>query len=282
MTIKELLNYGIKNLRNNNIENPVMKARIILGFVINKPKEYIITHDKEEVIIQYINNYKVAVNKMCNGIPIQYITNKQEFMKLNFYVDENVLIPQNDTEILVEEVMNLCKDFEKVVVLDLCTGSGAIGVSIAKYVEKSVVYASDISSKALQIAKLNSKNNMVSTKMNFIESNLFEKIENIKFDIIVTNPPYIETDTIKELDIEVQHEPKIALDGGEDGLDFYKNIIENADKYLKKDGYLALEIGYNQKEAVVNLIENTNKYKDIYSKQDLAGNDRIIVAKKVN
>ena len=139
------------------------------------------------------------------------------------------------------------------------------------------IVASDISKKALEVAKINAKNNDV--EIEFIESDLFDNI-NKKFDIIVSNPPYIKTEVIKDLSLEVQNEPHLALDGGQDGLDLYRKIINNAYKYLENDGYLALEIGYDQKEEVIELIEKSNQYKEIYSKKDLAGNDRIIVCKR--
>ncbi|MBO5413297.1 MAG: peptide chain release factor N(5)-glutamine methyltransferase [Clostridia bacterium] len=143
--------------------------------------------------------------------------------------------------------------------------------------EISEITASDISKKALVVAKINAKNN--NAEIEFIEADLFNGIDK-KFNIIVSNPPYIKTDVINELSLEVQNEPHVALDGGQDGLDFYRNIINNAYKYLVEDGYLALEIGYDQKQEVVELIENSHKYKDIYSKKDLAGNDRIVICKR--
>ena len=230
---------------------------------------------------------------------MQYVTNKQEFMGLEFYVDENVLIPQPDTEILVEEVIDICKNLnahnnsykdgnnECIKILDLCTGSGAIGISIAKNIENSKITLSDISKKALEVAKQNCKNiigytnSENSNKIKIIQSDLFENI-NDKFDIIVSNPPYIKSEVIETLDKEVQNEPKIALDGGKDGLEIYRRIIDESYKYLKLNGYLALEIGYDQKEDVIDLIKNTKKYTHIYSKKDLAGKDRIVICKKEN
>lgn len=163
----------------------------------------------------------------------------------------------------------------------MCAGSGAIGISIAKYLVNVDVTMSDISKKALETAKKNAIKNNVEDKCKFIQSDMLENIED-KFDIIVSNPPYIKTEIIKELDIEVQNEPIIALDGGQDGLKFYRIIIEQAYKYLNKNGILALEIGYDQKEEVIKLLKESGKYKDIYSKQDLAGNDRIVVCKYKN
>lgn len=281
MNIKKTIEYGINLLKENNINEPINKTRIILANILNKNKEYILIHENEEVTDDVLNAFKINIQKLCNGVPLQYITNKQEFMGLEFYVDENVLIPQPDTEILVEEVINIAKKENKLDILDLCSGSGAIGISIAKSIKNSKIILSDISKKALQIAKRNCIKNNVNNEIKIIYSDLFENI-NGKFDVIVSNPPYIKSDVIKTLDKEVQNEPKIALDGGKDGLKIYKRIIKDAYKYLKPDGYLALEIGYDQKAAVIKLIKSTGRYTNIYSKKDLAENDRIVVCKKEN
>lgn len=254
-----------------------------MQYILNKPLSYIIANREEELDEEQQEKFINGIQKIINGTPIQYITNEQEFMKLKFYVDENVLIPQPDTEIMVEQII---KDYNKsgneneVKILDLCTGSGAIGISLAKFIEKSTIVATDISSKALQIAKLNSEKNLCHKKMRFILSDMFDRIENEKFDVVVSNPPYIKTDIIKSLDKSVQSEPFIALDGGMDGLKFYKIIAENAYKFLNENGKLYLEIGYDQKGEVISLLEKTLFYKKISCIQDLAGNNRVIIAKK--
>lgn len=222
----------------------------------------------------------IYIDKIINGKPIQYITNEQEFMKLKFYVDENVLIPQPDTEILAEKIIDEYSDKE-VKIWDLCTGSGAIAISLAKYIKKSNIIATDISNKAIQIAKLNAEKNLVHKKIKFILSDMFKNIENDTFDLIVSNPPYIKTDVINNLEKSVQNEPNIALDGGEDGLKFYKIIAENAYKFLNNNGKLYLEIGFDQKENVINLLQKTYKYNEITCIKDLAGNDRLIIASKI-
>ena len=298
MNIKQSLEYGIELLKENNIDEPILKVRMILANILNKTKEYLMVHELEELDEDLMKIFKEDIEKICKNIPIQYITNKQEFMGLEFYVDENVLIPQPDTEILAEEVINICRGrscacpHKNIKILDLCTGSGAIGISIAKNIENCEITLSDISLEALKVATQN-YNNIVGgsiarpqntdieekkCSIKIIQSDLFENIKD-KFDIIISNPPYIKSDIIKTLDKEVQNEPLLALDGGKDGLDIYRKIIEQAYRFLNKDGYLCLEIGYDQKEDVIKLIEETNQYKDIYSKKDLAGNDRIVVCK---
>lgn len=278
MTIKEGLTNAIDLLKKTNIESPISQARIVLANVLQKSKEYILINENESLEEQIYNEFIEKIEKISCGIPLQYITKSQEFMGMKFFVDENVLIPQPDTEILIEEILNIIDKKEDLEVLDMCTGSGAIAVSIAKYTNNCKVYAVDISSGALEVAKKNAIKNGVNEKIVFINSNMFENIDcNKKFDIIVSNPPYIETDTIKQLSIQVQKEPKIALDGGVDGLDFYRNLALNSKKYLKKMGVIAMEIGYNQRKAVTNLFKT--EYKNIYYKKDLSGNDRVIVCK---
>ena len=279
MTIRETIRKGMIMLKNNNITEPNIKARLIMQYVLNKPKEYLMVYDNKTVMLRQEVNYFKAIKKLCQGLPLQHITHRQEFMKMTFYVDENVLIPRQDTEVLVEEVIKIAKKINAKKFLDLCTGSGAIAVSLAKYIQESNVTAVDISGKALNVAKLNSRNNEVEDRITFIESDLFKNLKKEKYDMIVSNPPYIKKDVLKKLDKEVQREPKIALDGGYDGLDFYRKIINEADEYLKFHGYLCLEIGYDQKEEVEELIKKQGKYIDTYCKKDVCDNDRVIITK---
>jgi len=272
LNISELLVNGKHLLKD--IEDGNIKARILLEYILKLSREKIVSNPNIEVSDNNVEFYLNKINDIKNGMPIQYITNKQEFMKLNFYVDKNVLIPQPDTEILVEKAIEICNNHgNDIKILDLCTGSGAIGISIAKNIKNAKVYATDIKNTVIDIAKQNAKQNNVDN-IEFIVSDMFENIQEKDFDIIVSNPPYIETDVIKTLPTEVRNEPIIALDGGKDGLKFYKIILSEYKKYLKKDGYLLLEIGYNQAKSVGELI-NLN-YSII---EDLAGNDRVIIIK---
>lgn len=275
MTIKQAITKGMIMLKSNNVESPKLKARLLLQYVLDKPRQYIIVYDNKEIDKQQQWQYFVNIEKLTKGIPLQHITHRQEFMKMDFFVDENVLIPRPDTEILVEEVIKIAQKYNSPRILDLCTGSGAIAISLKKFVSNADITAVDISEKALEIAQKNAEK--LEAKINFVKSNLFDKLDNKKFDIIVSNPPYIRKDEIKKLSEEVQKEPKIALDGGEDGLDFYRIITEQAINYLKTGSFLCFEIGYNQKNDVIKIIEDEQNYKNTYCKKDLYGNDRIII-----
>lgn len=277
MTIKQALNKGMIILKTNNIESPKLKARLLLQYVLNKKREQLIIYDNESITPQQERIYMANIEKLKKGTPLQHITNTQEFMKMDFFVNNEVLIPRPDTEVLVEEVIKIGKTKKNPTILDLCTGSGAIAISIAKYLPNCKVCASDISVKALEIAKINAQKNEVADKIEFIKSDLFKEMEGMKFDIIVSNPPYIKTGVIKTLNLEVQNEPQIALDGGSDGLEFYRHIVEEAYSHLKFESYLCFEIGYDQREDVIEIIKNAKTYLETYSKKDLYGNDRIVV-----
>ena len=279
MTISELIKKGMIELKNGNIEEPKLKARLLMQYVLNKSRQYVIVNDSEELDNIKEKQYLEEIKILKKGFPIEHITHQKEFMKLSFFVDKNVLIPRQDTEILVEEVINIAKKNNAKKILDLCTGSGAIAVSLAKYLPQAEITAIDISNEALKIAKKNAISNNVENQITFISSDMFTNLNEEKFDIIVSNPPYIKTNVIKNLDIQVQNEPYIALDGGKDGLDFYKKIINESYQYLKYNGYLCLEIGFDQKIDVIELIENTESFTGTYSKKDLFDNDRIIVTR---
>lgn len=280
MTIEENLSIAIKKLKEEKIEEPMRKARLLLSHILRVEKEYFIIHNHEILQEKQEEEYQEIIQKLIEGEPLQYLTHRQEFMKLDFYVDENVLIPRADTEITVEEVITYCNNQKKsnIRILDLCTGSGAIAISLKKYIPNCEVVAVDISKNVLEVAKKNERQNQVG-KITWLQSNLFEKVEGI-FDIIVSNPPYIKKDVIATLDKQVQKEPILALDGGKDGLMFYREILSKAPNYLKKEGMIFLEIGYDQKEEVQNIINQTKQYKSIKCKKDLSQNDRMVMARK--
>lgn len=311
MKLQELIQNSKHELDSLNVEDADIKLKILIEYVFKISKEKLILKYKDEINDKKVEEFRKLLKKLENGIPIQYIINNQEFMGLNFYVDENVLIPQPDTEILVEEVIKYCnelrnnesedketnKDYKEniekepiinkedkninkktIKILDLCTGSGIIGISIYKYLENVEIYASDISQKALNIAEKNT--NLNNAKINFINSDMFENIHIKDFDIIVSNPPYIESKVIESLSKEVQNEPKLALDGGEDGLKFYRCILENANDYLRKNGAIFLEIGYDQKEKIEEILKSYKIYKETKCIKDFGGNNRVIIIKR--
>jgi len=217
--------------------------------------------------------------------PIQYIIGVTEFLGSDFIVNEDVLIPRPETEMLVEIAVERAFSFQSSAVglniLDLCTGSGNIAISLTKKITNCKIAASDISDKALAVARKNAGANGVSGAIEYIESDLFENI-NGKYDIIVSNPPYIarhEFDTLQE---EVRFEPRIALDGGDDGLEFYRRIFREAHKFLKKSGYVIVEIGYGQAKAINGIIVRAGNFKLVDIRKDHNGIDRIITAKWIN
>lgn len=282
MKLVEILKKGYETLKENQIPDYSIIARTLLTYTLKKSKIYLIINQEEEIPEKIYKKYNNYIEEIIEGKPLQYITNNQEFMGINFYVDKNVLIPQPDTETLVEKVLEIVQNNYKdqIKILDLCTGSGAIAIALYKNIKikNKHIYASDISKEALEIARKNATKNKANITL--IQSNLLEKIDQRQFDIIVSNPPYIETNTIKKLSIQVQNEPIIALNGGEDGLEFYKEIAKQAKKYIKKGGYLCFEIGYNQAQQVVKILQQEKNYKNIEIIKDLSGKNRCIISKK--
>lgn len=220
--------------------------------------------------------YNELVNQRAGHIPLQHIIGTQEFMGLTFKVNENVLIPRQDTELLVENVVDYLENDERTV-LDMCTGSGCIAISVDRLSKGSKVEAVDISEKALEVAQENNRLN--NAKVTFIQSDLFTNVTG-KYDIIVSNPPYIRTDEIPKLMEEVKsHEPVMALDGMEDGLYFYKKICSEASDYLNDNGKIFFEIGYDQGDDVSEILRQ-NRFCNIEVLKDLSGNDRVVIARK--
>ncbi|MFA9397702.1 MAG: peptide chain release factor N(5)-glutamine methyltransferase [Clostridiaceae bacterium] len=277
MKIGELLNIGIVKLKENAIDSYILDSQILLAHVLEKNKLYIIINkdievdkEKEDVFLKFIKER--AENK-----PIKYITKQAEFMGFEFFVDKGVLIPRPETEALVEMSLDYINRFNYKKVLDLCAGSGAIGLSIAKLANVEVAL-SDISDKAIEVSRINKKKLNIDNA-NIVKSDLLnEFIKNKdKYDIIVSNPPYIEKAEIDNLMEDVKcYEPYEALCGGEDGLLFYKKIIKDSTLILNKGGLILFEIGYNQGDEVKNLLLE-NKFSSIDIVKDLAGLDRIVV-----
>lgn len=270
MTFERAWRYGKEILQSAGIKECELDAWYLLEYVFKIDKSWYYLHGKEEMQEEKYQEYELLLKKRSERIPLQYITGSQEFMGLNFKVNSHVLIPRQDTETLVEEAVKRLEPGMEV--LDLCTGSGCVIISIMKH--KPVIgTASDISKQALLIAKDNARTNQV--EVNLVRSDLFQNILG-KYDMIVANPPYIPTEAIADLMPEVRDfEPIDALDGKEDGMYFYHKIVQESRKYLKSNGYLCLEIGHDQGGRVAFLMEE-NGYRNVKVVKDLAGNNRVV------
>lgn len=285
--MESLVKKGKEILGEREFMNTSLEVELILSHILKKDRSYIIVHNKEILEETIVEKFLRLIELRKKGIPIQYILNSQEFMGLDFYVKEGVLIPRGETELLVEHILDLIeKNYPKektVRILEVGTGSGAIPISIAYYTKNTEIYTVDIEEIPYNVAKENCKRYGLENRIKFLLGDLFEPIraENTdeKFDIIVSNPPYIKKDEIEKLQIEVrEHEPKSALDGGIDGLDFYRKIILKSCDFLVRNGILAFEIGYDQGEEVVSLM-NEN-FKEINLIKDYSGLDRIVLGVK--
>ncbi len=277
MTIREALVKGTQILNAAKIETPAVDAGVMLCHVLGCDRTWLYAHGGEDLDKNASEKYSLHLSRRCTGMPVQYITGKQEFMGLDFHVAQGVLIPRPDTEVLVETALELGRQKKQgVKILEIGTGSGCIPVSIAYYLKNSFVLAADISEKALEIARMNAIKHGVSGRIEYIRSNLFKKIEMSGFDMIVSNPPYIRSGEIPGLQREVRDfEPGLALDGGEDGLDFYRSIARSAPAYLKEKGNLAFEVGIHQAEQVARLMES--RFEEVAVKKDLAGIGRVVI-----
>ena len=294
MRVKELLALGEKQLRECGIDDAETDSKLLYCFLRNIPRSRLILEYQIVLQDQHCEHYFRLLDERCAGRPLQYIVGTQDFMGLTFKVNESVLIPRMDTEILVENALSVIdenklngndlalsprKSWD---VLDLCTGSGSIAVSVAKLAKTPVkVCASDISEEALSVAKTNGERNRV--QVEFQQGDLLDpwqgRFRKRKFDMIISNPPYVRTAEIGRLQREIrEHEPVLALDGGGDGLDLYRRIAVKAPEFLKKQGVLMMEIGWDQREDVTRLLESAGKFEQITCVKDLARLDRVIFA----
>ncbi len=272
MTFREAMEAGETVLQSANIEDAKNDAWLLLAMVCKINRTYYYVHMDEELTMEQVNEYENVLKKRTERVPLQYITGEQEFMGLPFKVSPMVLIPRQDTETLVEEALKVIRPGMKV--LDMCTGSGCILISILKNVTDVEGLGVDISKQVLNVAKENAKLNGVAAA--FERSDLFEMVTDT-YDVIVSNPPYIPTDDISGLMPEVaQFEPYQALDGKEDGLFFYRKIVKECRNYLKEDGRIFFEIGNDQGAAVSEML-NYAGFSKVRIIKDLAGNDRVVI-----
>ncbi len=274
MTYREAVEFGTKSLTDAGVPDAALDAWYLLQMVCKIERSYYYVHGEEDITQDAQKEYEIAVQKRAEHIPLQYIIGEQEFMGLRFKVNSNVLIPRQDTETLVEQVLKIVKPGMKV--LDLCTGSGCVLISVLKNALELTGMGSDISKTALLVAKENAKLHEVDAE--WVRSDLFDNITET-FDVIMANPPYIPTGEILSLMPEVRDfEPENALDGGADGLDFYRKITEQVKDYLNPGGYVYMEIGYDQGEAVSELMRNAG-FTEVEVIKDLARNDRVVKGK---
>ena len=276
MTLKEAYCEGRKILKNARIEEEALDAWYLLEYVTGISKSQYYISPEREIKEDSYSPYMELIKKRAAHIPLQHLTGTQEFMGLEFEVNPHVLIPRQDTEVLVEIAETMVKPDMRI--LDMCTGSGCIAISLGRYAKEHHIpiqecTGCDISKKALETAKKNARKNQ--TDISFVESDLFDHVKG-KYHMIVSNPPYIKTAVIERLQDEVKlHDPYIALDGKEDGLYFYRRMIEQSIDYLETKGHLLFEIGYDQAEKVKEMMEQAG-YEDITVKKDLAGLDRVV------
>ena len=276
MTYRECYEQGCRTLQAAGIEEAALDARLLLEAVCGTDRNDLLVHGDQPVAPEAEEKYLNWIRQRAEHIPLQQLTGEQGFMGLTFSVNEHVLIPRQDTEILVEEVLKELHDGMRV--LDMCTGSGCILLSLLHYSNDCEGLGVDLSAEALEVAGRNVLKVLTPEKAehaHFLQSDLFEKVEG-KFEIIVSNPPYIASAEVEKLMPEVRdHEPRMALDGTEDGLHFYRRIIEEAGKHLVSSGMLFFEIGYDQGQAVSELMR-TEGYCDVQVVQDYAGLDRVV------
>lgn len=283
-SINELRYRGSKILKDSCITDADIDATLLMQHVLGVDRDHILAHGTDRIPEDKADLYLALIEQRKEHVPLQQITGHQEFMGLDFEVNAHVLIPRLDSECLVEEAMIEAEDGMRV--LDLCTGSGCILISLMRYKNDIEGVGTDISPEALDTARRNAAANGVEAL--FLQGDLYdalytdEGLSQGRFDLIISNPPYIATRVIDTLMEEVRcHEPVIALDGGADGLDFYRRIIDGADKYLIRGGRILFEIGFDQGQAVSGLLENAG-FTDVQVVKDLAGNDRVVKGRKSN
>lgn len=277
MTIAEAFKKGTETLKLVGNNAPANDAGVLLCFILCCERSFLYSHGTLEISDRSSGDYLNLVKERALGKPLQYLTGQQEFMSLEFEVGQGVLVPRQDTEILVETLISHCKELkDKISILDVGTGSGCIAISLAYYLPKAFVTALDKMPEALVMAQRNVLRIGVDDRVKLVKSDLFDALENVQFDIIVSNPPYIPTADIEGLQDEVRlYEPRSALDGGEDGLLFYREIIDKAPVFLKRAGILAFEAGIDQADKVAALMSDS--FENIKIHKDLAGIDRVVL-----
>ena len=280
MNIQSAIIKGANILKDKNINSAKLDSEILLASVIDKDRKYLILNNDQIIKEKNLKHFQKLINKRSLGEPIAYLTNEKFFWNYKFFVTKDTLIPRPDTELIVEQILKLTKSKTKMKILDIGVGSGCVLLTILKERKNFYGVGVDISKKCLNISKINAKNLEVSSRVNFFKSDV-DKFDLGKYDLIVSNPPYIKKFDLKYLEKDVVNfEPKLALDGGLDGLSEIRKVIKKSSELIKKNGKFILEIGFDQKNKVINLLKDRGFYINSISK-DLAKNDRCIVSTKI-
>ena len=262
------------------MDTPRLDGEVLLSHVLGKDRIYLYTHYDQPLIQEELDAFRPLVQERAKGHCVAAIIGEKDFMGLTFKVNDKVLIPRPDTETLIEHVLGTYQKDSDIRILDVCTGPGTILFSLLHYLPNACGMGIEISADALSLAKVNSERFNLNDRVQLLESDMFSALDgkNEQFDLIVSNPPYIRTGDVKLLSQDVLNEPHIALFGGEDGLDFYRILAKTCGTYLKSQGHIAFEIGFDQAEAVKALLEETGQYSNIRCITDLGGNDRVVTA----
>ena len=280
MNIQTLLNQASKTLKQLSNTSSKLDSEILLSKIIKKNRKYLILNSNEELKKENIKSFDYLVKRRKKGEPIAYLINKKEFWKQNFYINQNVLIPRPDTETLVEETLKLFNVNSKLNMLDIGTGSGCILLSILKERRNFFGTGIDISKKAINVARFNAKMHQLSNRVKFYNSDV-DKFLIGKYDLVVSNPPYIKRQDLKYLEVDVKgFEPKLALDGGKDGFSKITKVISKTSTLLKRNGRFILEIGFGQKNRILNILKQNNFFINKVLK-DYGKNDRCVISTKI-
>ena len=280
MNIENTLNKAVRYLKQYNINSPYLDSEILLSKVINKDKKYIILNSKKNLKDKYLDSFNSLIERRRKGEPVAYLVNKKEFWKNTFYVDKNVLIPRPDTELIVAQVLKTYSKDKYLQVLDIGTGSGCILLSLLAERPQFCGTGIDISKQSINVSKYNAKRLNLTNRVKFYNSDV-DNFKNRKYDLIVSNPPYIEISNLKYLERDViNFEPKLALNGGFDGFSKIRKVIDKAAVLIKRNGKLILEIGFNQKNTTQQLLKKEGFYINKVLK-DYGYNDRCIISTKI-